>query len=157
MGQNGTGKTMLMDLFARITQLYKVVPTRQVLREYRQQGDGKEGTIGVIEKYTHMSMAQVFVDGEDIGIKPAAICFDDWGHEKNEAKMYGNSVNVMEEIICDRYVLWRNNAMMTHVTTNLDGDGIEAVYGKRVRDRVREMFNVIKIEGSSRRKAFAAI
>jgi hypothetical protein len=152
MGTYGTGKTAAMEIFAKITGLYRVIPTRQILREYRQQGDGREGSEGVLDRYTYMNQVRVFVDNVDIGVHPEQLCFDDWGHESAEARLYGNSINVMEEILSDRYVLWRQRGMITHVTTNMGSDEVEKTYGGRIRDRCREMFNLIPLTGESRRR-----
>lgn len=42
--------------------------------------------------------------------------------------------------------------IITHGTTNLKVEELEKKYGKRVYDRMKEMFNVILWEGESFRK-----
>jgi len=56
--------------------------------------------------------------------------------------------NVIEEIIFNRYEAGLQFEY-THITTNLDADMIEKIYGERFIDRLREMCNVISIEGES--------
>ena len=68
-----------------------------------------------------------------------ATCYDDFGAETNR-KYYGDSANIMEEILTTRYDLRRHN--MTHITTNLTGLEIEEFYGQRLKSRFYEMFNV---------------
>ncbi len=45
--------------------------------------------------------------------------------------------------ILSRYDHFISQKMITHITTNLDSQDIEEVYGLRVRSRLREMCNVV--------------
>jgi hypothetical protein len=49
----------------------------------------------------------------------------------------------MTEILLSSYDLFISRRMITHITTNLNGDEIEEIYGIRVRSRLREQFNLI--------------
>ena len=73
---------------------------------------------------------------------PKTYCFDDLGTENN-LKYFGNECNVMAEVLLSRYDLFISRQLITHITTNLSAPEIEAVYGNRVRSRMREMFNLI--------------
>jgi hypothetical protein len=42
--------------------------------------------------------------------------------------------------------------MLTHLTTNLNSNDIEALYGIRVRSRMREMFNLIPYGSNAKDK-----
>jgi len=42
--------------------------------------------------------------------------------------------------------------MKTHITTNLNGDEIEEMYGTRVRSRMREQFNLIAFDEAAKDK-----
>ena len=57
----------------------------------------------------------------------------------------------MEQILLNRY---DNNLpfKFTHITTNKSVDEIEQMYGTRVRSRMKEMFNMIVLDGKDRRK-----
>ena len=85
--------------------------------------------------------------------QPFVYCFDDLGVEQN-AKSYGNGCNVMAEILLDRYDQFLRHGMITHLTTNLNAEEIERLYGDRVRSRLREMFNLIYFppEAADRRR-----
>lgn len=81
--------------------------------------------------------------------------FDDLGHEKNVLNLWGNKINVMEEIMTERYNIFIDHGTKTHVTSNLaidNPDEITLMYGERVRDRFRQMFNFIYMGGESLRK-----
>lgn len=49
----------------------------------------------------------------------------------------------MAEVLLSRYDLFVSNKMLTHVTTNLNSEELEGIYGNRIRSRMREMFNLI--------------
>ena len=73
------------------------------------------------------------------------------GIAEKDVISYGDRINLMEELMLDRY----DNKIpfdQTHITTNLTVDEIESRYGTRVRSRMREMFNLIELHGSDMRK-----
>ncbi len=80
-----------------------------------------------------------------------AIALDDVGSEEPTVKHYGSDISWFKDFI-ESYYLKHTNYSKLIITTNCDGDEIERLYGLRVRDRMREMFNVITIKGESRRK-----
>ena len=80
---------------------------------------------------------------------PRMICFDELGREPIPAKYFGTELNVMQYIFQCRYEL-RHEAI-THVTTNLTIKEIQTIYGAYIADRINEMFNVLDLNGASRR------
>lgn len=80
---------------------------------------------------------------------PRMICFDELGREPIPAKYFGTELNVMQYIFQCRYEL-RHEAI-THVTTNLTIKEIQRIYGAYIADRINEMFNVLDLNGASRR------
>jgi len=127
-GPVGCGKTSLMLLFRQLAYpgfKFQVVSAREVCIEFMEQGH------------------QVLKYYASIGQKhPIVFCFDDLGTETS-MKYYGNDVNVMAEILLSRYDLFVQKRIPTHITTNLSASELEALYGNRVRSRMREMFNLI--------------
>lgn len=79
------------------------------------------------------------------------IMLDDVGTEQNPIKHYGTDIFWFKEFIEDYYSQSQPFTRLI-ITTNLDGDGIEQLYGNRIRDRLREMMNPIFLEGESLRK-----
>lgn len=147
MGNVGTGKTLLMKAFSRNKrQCYNVVSCRSLADGYSKDG------MAAVEPFFEPQF-EAAGDFRIFNQRQLGRCFDDLGAE-GQKKSYGNEVNVMADIILARYDLrhefpWNQ----THITTNLEnGDEIEAMYGTRVRDRMREMFNVITLDGESRRR-----
>lgn len=87
-----------------------------------------------------------FTDREKMG----NLAIDEVGREPLDSKHYGTSINVIQTILQLRYE--ERHRYFTHMTTNLDpNDGFSGAYGYYIADRVKEMFNVVKIEGRSRR------
>ena len=132
-GPVGCGKTSLMKLlrsFQFKNYDYTVISSRDIAFEYNQQG------YPVIHKY---------------GRSQRIYCFDDLGVEQT-IKHFGNECNTLGEILLHRYDLMVNYGIVTHATTNLDANKLEAVYGNRVRSRLREMFNLVGFEKTSKDK-----
>lgn len=146
MGNVGTGKTTLMRLFSRNKrQCYNVIPCARIAALYAR--DGAEALRAFYEAHYEPAGDFRVFNQRQIGY-----CFDDLGTE-NVKKNYGNELNVMEDIILARYDRrYEFPWFQTHITTNLTFDEIEQYYGSRVRSRIREMFNIIVLDGEDRRK-----
>lgn len=144
-GDIGTGKTLSMKIMQKIFKGFQIINTRYIVREYIEDG------ISILNIYGKNSF-QKTVNNQNDYLKPAIKCFDDFGLENVNAKMYGNQQNVMEEIILDRYDMLIAYGMKTYATTNLSPELLEQTYGERVRDRLREMMNYITLTGTSKRK-----
>lgn len=135
-GNVGVGKTLLMNLFkVNAIKQMKVISTNKVSDYYQEHG---------IE-----CLLNQFTD-QDRSAYVSCYCFDDLGAERIPIKHMGNEINVLERIILDRYEKKKHN--LTHFTTNLDGKGIEDLYGTRVRSRLKEMVNFFELGGVDRRK-----
>ena len=136
LGPVGCGKTTTMQLFAG--QRFRLIATRDVARKFLREGSS------VLERYGAKSY-QVKHSGYGPQLQydqPITYCFDDLGIEQN-AKLYGNDCNVMAEILLDRYDQFIRHGMITHMTTNLNAEELERLYGDRVRSRLREMCNLV--------------
>lgn len=137
-GPIGCGKTTLfkiMQTFTASIQKFGIVSTRQVTSEFMQSG------YQVLENYSKGYFSH---DSR----KPKVYCFDDLGVETS-SKYYGNDCNVMAEILLTRYDLFKEQGLITHVTTNLSADELESAYGNRLRSRMREMFNLFGYDENS--------
>lgn len=131
-GPVGCGKTSLMRLLKFLVPYqkpYSVIPSRNIVFGFNHIG------FKVIEDYGN---GQYF-------------CFDDLGVEPT-GRHYGKDCNVMGEILLSRYELFVNHNIRTHCTTNLNAKELEERYGKRVRSRMRQMFNLVAFEKYSKDK-----
>ncbi len=136
LGPVGCGKTSMMQWFA--PQRFQMVATRDIARKFIREGHA------VLERYGAQSFRKKHLGyGPMVQYdQPLTYCFDDLGVEQS-AKHFGNNCNVMAEIILDRYDQFIRYGMLTHMTTNLNAQELEKLYGERVRSRLREMFNLI--------------
>ena len=141
IGRIGCGKTSLMTLMRALApESYRpqIVSCRDVSFEFGKIGYDAIARYGRNAFYPYSSI-------------PRAHCFDDLGVEQNMS-FWGNSCNVMGEILLSRYDLLISHGMMTHLTTNLNSHELEAIYGNRLRSRMRAMFNLIAFDSNTREK-----
>ncbi|MBN8694587.1 MAG: ATPase [Bacteroidetes bacterium] len=138
-GPIGAGKSSLINLM----RFYQPANNRFIIRSCRDVSFEfiKEG-YDVIHRYSHRS----FQNSE-----PIIYCFDDLGTENN-LKFFGNECNIMAEILLSRYDLFVSRKLITHITTNLSASEIEQYYGNRVRSRMRELFNLIAFDKTTKDK-----
>jgi len=133
-GPVGCGKTSLIKLMRHLVphqRWYEVVSCRNI-----------------VFGFNHIGYKTV----EDYG-KSSCLCFDDLGIEPT-GRFYGKDCNVMGEILLSRYDLFLHSKgnLKTHATTNLNADELEAMYGTRVRSRMRELFNLISFPKNTKDK-----
>jgi hypothetical protein len=144
--ERGTGKTLLMNLFCQNKKnCFVVVPTAKISNFFALEGDK------IINRFSAPWKAER--DGHYFYQSPIGICFDDLGDEEIK-NYYGNRENVMNKILTRIYGESEDKSVFPyfHVTTNLTGPELEERYDKRVRSRMREMFNWIVLPGKDRRR-----
>ena len=138
-GPVGCGKSCLMELMTYIPgpeRNFVLRSCRDISFEFMEEG------YAVIQRYSSMSFRSS---------KPRIYCFDDFGAERN-LKYFGNECNVLGEILLSRYDLFVGQGMLTHITTNLNANDVEAAYGDRLRSRVRQQFNLFTFPPNTRDK-----
>lgn len=131
-GPVGCGKTSLMRLLKCLVphqRPYTLIPSRNV-----------------VFGFNHIGYKTI----EDYG-QGHYFCFDDIGAEP-VGRYFGKDCNVMGEILLSRYDLFIHHKLRTHCTTNLNAAELEERYGKRVRSRMRQMFNLVAFDKKSRDK-----
>lgn len=144
--KRGTGKTVMMQLFKQNSKnCFEVVETKKISAYY--QTDGALIIDRFSKPWEAVKEARYWYQS------PVGICFDDFGDEQIKQN-YGNKENVMQRVIQQIYDSdpMHINFKYFHCTTNLSGDEIETRYDTRVRSRMREMFNWIRLDGDDRRK-----
>lgn len=78
------------------------------------------------------------------------VYLDDVGTEESSAKHYGNAINFFKNFIEGSY-LKRKTFNHIMLSTNNSFAELEQKYGFRVRSRIKDMFNIIDIEGKDMR------
>lgn len=145
MGNVGVGKTYMMGFFQmNQNQSYAMANCRKIEAQWVDDMSAKEKPLkNVIDRYAQA--IQAAINSNPFGHQAIGVCFDDLGTETSPSKAYGEEKNVLAEILMNRYEsgLPFN---YTHITTNLSAHDVGLKYGNRVRDRFREMFNLITFD-----------
>lgn len=148
-GPIGCGKSTLMRFFRNNSKKsFAVISARTLASIF--QNEGEKGIARFSNLIKSSDKYQTF--GQDY----IGMCIDDMGTEDTEKKNFGNRLNVVTEILLNRYDRNHDEEMWAslHITTNLDVDQITEFYGERFTSRLREMCNQISfdIEAPDRRK-----
>ncbi len=150
-GEVGTGKSSLMNIFSNHLRRYwngngfKMYTCSTISVEFATNPARDVEAADLLDRYTYNKNGY-------IPYNRVSICFDELGRETIPSARYAFKVNVMEHILHLRYTFWQNEGLLTYVTTNLDANKVEDLYGDYIRDRRAEMFNIIAMTGESRRK-----
>jgi energy-coupling factor transporter ATP-binding protein EcfA2 len=140
-GPVGCGKTAIMKILRALLPRDGQFVIRSCCRtslDFLQDG------YQTIERYTFGSF-------EPYSTRPRTCCFDDLGIEK-DANHWGNTCNVMAEILFHRYDLFMEHHMLTHLTTNMSSSELEERYGNRLRSRIRQMCQLVGFPTDSKDK-----
>jgi len=142
LGNVGVGKTEIMRFFQKNKKSCFVIKScHEIADDYMlYENEINEVYSTPIERA--MNDPDVFFQ------KYIGYCFDDLGTEEVKNN-YGNKKNVMADILLTIYE--KKEYSKFHMTTNLQPEEIEQMYGTRVRSRIREMFNVFTLNGKDRR------
>ncbi|WP_291582003.1 hypothetical protein [Bacteroides sp.] len=143
-GTIGTGKSTIIQILNR----YSYFTRGRNLGDYPIGGFRIESASYVANNFSMRGKDALDLYTYNNG-NPRTICFDELGREPRPAKYFGTELNVMQYIFQCRYELRRE--ALTHVTTNLTVEEIQDKYGAYIADRINEMFNVIRLDGASRR------
>jgi hypothetical protein len=137
-GNVGTGKSKFMELF-RYNQKssYVIKSARTLVDEYCEEKDGGPVLISRYSRLINNKAVDLTFGQKEIGL-----CIDDVGTER-EGMHYGTRMDVIQNLILNRYDRHHELAGKTHFTTNLTPSELEQKYGIRFRSRLNEMFNQI--------------
>jgi len=138
-GSYGTGKTSSFQIIQNMAKHYQVrelwfpaISTQEVVAKFNLEKNKDD----VVQYYSR-----------------GVFLFDDLGAEMegNNIFQYGKE-EVFARILLNRYRNFESLGTKRHITTNLSLGQIEERYGKQLADRFIKMFNLLKLDGPSRRK-----
>jgi len=81
---------------------------------------------------------------------PLTLYLDDVGTEEPIVNHYGTKINWFKNFI-EMYYLKNKPFNKLIISTNNSFDEIESKYGFRVRSRIKDMFNIIDVQGKDMR------
>ena len=139
-GECGIGKTFGVECLAHIFRMPVFRPTdfAAILKEL-------DGNSLDLETYV--------ITGGDFYEEPKNIVIDDLGC-RDKTKTYGETVDIMSDVLEMRYRAFLKHGVLTIVTTNLSDEEIMRRYGNRIEDRLHEMFYIKRVSGKSLRSPF---
>ena len=144
IGGIGVGKSALMKIMQRI---FKDSNSRfRLVNAYELKDLSEVYTISQIkEMYGFDLKCDLYID--DIGFSV-------------DVKRYGNTVNIVTEILMERYDLFVSTGIKTHLSSNImtqitnninNKPTLKNMYGARIIDRMKEMCEIIIFKGASQR------
>lgn len=133
-GTFGNGKTACFSVMQRIFNSFQIHKCKNIVDELEDKERGK-----YLVKKTY---------GKE---NRNDIMLDDIGAENNQLFLFRNEVNIIDELILDRYDILISDKVRTHGTSNFESEDFEKNYGPRSYDRMKEMFNLIYWTGKSLR------
>ena len=139
IGNPGTGKSSSLKIIQMISKNYGLKSLWFPIVETKK----------VVEKFNVEKNKDSIIENYSIG----NFCFDDLGseNEANNIHVWGSKEDIFIRILENRYDEFIAKNTKTFITTNLSLLQIEKRYGSRVRDRFVSMFNLIELNGTSRR------
>lgn len=146
IGEPGTGKTMIMQVFADYLRLtgnvnqFQNISATQLMNYYKINNH--------IDKFTFNELAHP----EKFEGDPFNVCLNDLGLQTENQRSYGTLLTqVTDEFLFARYEIYQQTGKRYHITSNLTVKDLKERFEDRLVDRFKS-FNVIELRGSSRRK-----
>jgi DNA replication protein DnaC len=127
MGSIGTGKTMIINAIISIIE---------------------ELTVKRFTKVHAKALFSLMKNKDDGYFDKRPVFIDDIGKEIQEVNDYGTKTNPVPELFAIRY----DYNSWTFATCNYNEKELTELYGETIVDRFKELFNVLILEGDSRRK-----
>jgi len=110
----------------------------------------KENKIKQISIYSMIDISDEVREYGGFQAKGKVIYLDDVGSEET-VNHYGSKINWFKEFL-ESYYLNSTDFSRLIISTNCNFDQIQEKYGFRVRSRMKEMFNIIDVQGKDLRK-----
>jgi len=137
-GNSGTGKTSSLTIINQISKKYTlknlwfpIIETSEVVMKFNTEKN-KDYVIKYYSNGNYML--------DDLGSEPFA----------SNIFIYGKE-DIFIRILEARYIQFITKGTKTYITSNLTLQEIKKRYGLRIEDRFIEMFNILKLDGESRR------
>ncbi len=144
-GAVGRGKTVIMQalmIFCNTVES-KLTAADKLFTPHKFQLKNAKSIVNELAQNKKADVIKQYYTG--------ALCIDDLGAE-DSYKLYGNDMDVVGDIIVERYQKYQHYGQLTHATSNTKPSDWNGKYGERVESRLSEMFNVIVLLGKDKRK-----
>ena len=144
IGGVGTGKSLLFKVFKEYTMKVLQTNSYQMYTAIDIIDNANINGTEYLDLFSHRYRNE----------KPNPIrCYiDDIAAKNEEVNHYGTKINVVEQLLSLRYNVFSRYGTLTHCSSNIYPSEFETVYDLRIKDRMKEMFNIIELGGESFRK-----
>lgn len=140
IGGVGTGKSLIFKAFKDYT--------REILRNNSFiWHDVKE----IIDS-VNVKGVSFLNEVNELNGRYTTIYIDDICSTNEIVNNFGTKVNVIENLLTFRYMIFSRFRKLTHFSTNKYAPELREMYGERIIDRMREMFNIVELNCDSFRK-----
>jgi len=145
VGDVGSGKSLMFDIF-------KVYTSRVLYKNGFQQYQAGD-IIDNLNVKGKVYFDKFSYNRSTNNVPNPITCYIDDIASRNEiVNHYGSVYNSMQELLTIRYNIYSKYRKLTHLSTNLFPQQLKEIYGIRVIDRMKEMFNLVELKGDSFRK-----
>jgi DNA replication protein DnaC len=147
VGGIGTGKSKLFEIFHEYLKWripyhnFNYFMASEIVDDYALYG------VDMFEKFRHN-----WKDEKKTIASPITCYIDDIATDNENERNFGKQTDVIAKVLDLRYTALIRYGVLTHASTNVRIDDMNALYDLRLVDRMREMFNVLTLTGNSRRK-----
>ena len=144
VGGVGVGKTLLFAIFRYYTQEILGVNSFRFTTAIDIIDDVNKNGVECLEVFSHNLVHKT--------PRPITCYIDDIACKKENINHYGTNINVIEQLLYQRYNVLLRYGVLTHTSSNKYPAQMKEVYDMRIIDRMSEMFNFIELTGNSYRK-----
>lgn len=144
VGDVGTGKSLLFEIFHYYTREILMVNSFRKFTAIDIIDNVNVSGASYLEQFSNNMIGSKAM--------PQRCYFDDICSKNETVKHFGTQLNVIEQLLSLRYNIFTRYGILTHATSNKYPSEMEAIYDKRIADRLVEMFNIIELTGKSFRK-----
>ncbi len=138
-GSPGSGKSLFFDVFKEYLEEYNVNSFKSILQLKIISSVHKNGIDALSD----------FVGTEQ---KPIILYIDDFLAGNTTLNHYGTTFNVIDELIQQRYELFKKTGALTHFSSNISPKNLSNSLDARVVSRMNEMCNIIFFGNKDNRK-----
>lgn len=78
-------------------------------------------------------------------------CLDEFGRYTGAVLNFGESLDINEVVIEQRYPRFRNGGQLTHIIANIDPNQAEPLFSPMIFDRIKQMCTSVHFKGQSKR------
>lgn len=155
IGNVGSGKSLIFKVFKEYTSIYRCNSYSRfdyltILDKYESVSEDKSNLTGPnsLKKFGLNYIAS----GPGFKDNPSTVYIDDFGVRSFNAKSYGTEINMIDELIALRYLVFEKHQKLTHLSSNIYPSDFSDIMDERNKSRMFQMFNIIEFIDKDWRK-----